>query len=257
MELEQTILVSQARSGSTRLPKKVLLKIQGQELLNIQLTRLQNCKEIDKIIIATTTDPEDDTIAGLCKSWNVAVSRGQINDVLDRYYQAVLPFKPKWVVRVTSDCTLIDPELVDAVVKFAKVNEADYASNILLERFPDGQDVEVFKFEALEKAWKEAELLSEREHVTPYLRKNCTFNGGKLFSSVNFSCVYDFSDIRMTVDEPRDFDLISKLIEDLGTKESWLTYTRHIISNQYNKINSNIIRNEGMLKSLKYDNLNG
>jgi spore coat polysaccharide biosynthesis protein SpsF len=77
------------------------------------------------------------------------------------------------------------------------------------------------------------------------------------FSSANFSCVEDFSDIRMTVDEPRDFDLISKLIEDLGTKESWLTYTRHIISNQYNKINSNIIRNEGMLKSLKDDNLNG
>lgn len=257
MELEQTILVSQARSGSTRLPKKVLLKIQGQELLNIQLTRLQNCKEIDKIIIATTTDPEDDTIAGLCKSWNVAVSRGQINDVLDRYYQAVFPFKPKWVVRVTSDCPLIDPELVDAVVKFAKVNEADYASNILLERFPDGQDVEVFKFEALEKAWKEAELLSEREHVTPYLRKNCTFNGGNLFSSANFSCVDDFSDIRMTVDEPRDFDLIAKLIEDLGINESWLTYTKHIISNQYNKINNNITRNEGMLKSLKEDNLNG
>ncbi len=257
MELEQTILVSQARSGSTRLPKKVLLKIQGQELLNIQLMRLQNCKEIDKIIIATTIDREDDIIADLCKSWNVAVSRGQINDVLDRYYQAVLPFKPKWVVRVTSDCPLIDPELVDAVVKFAKVNEADYASNILLERFPDGQDVEVFKFEAFEKAWKEAELLSEREHVTPYLRKNCTLNGGKLFSSANFSCIDDFSDIRMTVDEPRDFELITKLIEDLGTNESWLTYTRHIISNQYNKINSNIIRNEGMLKSLKDDHLNG
>jgi len=257
MELDQTILVSQARSGSTRLPQKVLLKIQGQELLNIQLTRLRKCKEINKIIIATTTDPADDVIADLCDRWNVSVSRGQINDVLDRYYQAVLPFRPKWVVRVTSDCPLIDPELVDAVVKFAKVNEADYASNILLERFPDGQDVEVFKFEALEKAWKEAELLSEREHVTPYLRKNCTFNDGKLFSSANFSCVEDFSDIRMTVDEPRDFDLISKLIEDLGTKESWLTYTRHIISNQYNKINSNIIRNEGMLKSLKDDNLNG
>jgi spore coat polysaccharide biosynthesis protein SpsF len=257
MELEQTILVSQARSGSTRLPKKVLLKIQGQELLNIQLTRLHNCKEIDKIIIATTTDPEDDAIASLCKSWDVTVSRGQINDVLDRYYQAVLPYKPKWVVRVTSDCPLIDPELVDALVKFAKVNEADYASNILEERFPDGQDVEVFKFEALEKAWKEAELLSEREHVTPYLRKNCTFNGGKLFSSANFSCVDDFSDIRMTVDETRDFDMISKLIDDLGTKESWLTYTRHIILNKYNKINSNIIRNEGMLKSLKDDQIDG
>lgn len=257
MELEQTILVSQARSGSTRLPQKVLLKIQGQELLNIQLTRLRKCKEISKIIIATTTDPADNVIAALCERWDVSVSRGQINDVLDRYYQAVLPYKPKWVVRVTSDCPLIDPELVDAVVKFAKVNEADYASNILLERFPDGQDVEVFKFDALEKAWNEAKLSSEREHVTPYLRKNCTYNGGKIFSSVNFACIDDFSDIRMTVDEPRDFDLITKLIEDLGTDKSWLTYTKHIISNQYNEINSNIIRNEGMLKSLKDDQING
>lgn len=257
MELEQTILISQARSGSTRLPKKVLLKIQGRELLRIQLTRLTNCREIDKIIIATTIDPEDDTIVGLCNSWNVAVSRGEINDVLDRYYQASLPYKPKWIVRVTSDCPLIDPELVDAVVKFAKVNDVDYASNILLERFPDGQDIEVFKFVALEQAWKEAILLSEREHVTPYLRKNCTFNGGNLFSSANFACVDDFSQIRMTVDEPRDFELISKLIEDLGMKETWLTYTRHIISNHYNIINDNIIRNEGMLKSLKDDNSNG
>lgn len=257
MELEQTILVSQARSGSTRLPKKVLLKINGQELLNIQITRLQKCKEISKIIIATTTDPADDVIADLCNSWNVAVSRGQINDVLDRYYQAVLPYRPKWVVRVTSDCPLIDPDLVDAVVKFAKVNDADYVSNILEERFPDGQDVEVFKFEALEKAWKEAKLTSEREHVTPYLRTNSTFNGGTIFSSANFSCFDNFSDIRMTVDEPRDFDLITKLVEDLGIGETWLKYTIHIITNGYNKINSNIIRNEGFLKSLENDQFNG
>jgi len=257
MELDQTILVSQARSGSTRLPQKVLLKIQDQELLNIQLTRLRKCKEINKIIIATTTDPADDVIADLCEHWDVSVSRGEINDVLDRYYHAVFPYKPKWVVRVTSDCPLIDPDLVDAVVKFAKVNEADYASNILLERFPDGQDVEVFKFDALKKAWNEAKLSSEREHVTPYLRKNCTYNGGEMFSSANFACINDFSDIRMTVDEPKDFDLITKVIEDLGTDKSWLTYTNHIISHQYYKINSNIIRNEGLLKSLKEDQING
>ena len=253
MELEQTILVSQARSGSTRLPKKVLLKIKGQELLRIQITRLQKCTEIDNIIVATTIDPADDVIVDLCKSWNVAVSRGQINDVLDRYYQAVLLHKPKWVVRVTSDCPLIDPALVDAVVKFAKVNDTDYASNILEERFPDGQDVEVFKFAALEKAWFEAKLKSEREHVTPYLRTNSTFNGGSIFSSANFSCFENFSDIRMTIDEPSDFDLISKLIEDLGIDETWLKYTRHIIANDYSKINKNIIRNEGFLKSLKND----
>jgi spore coat polysaccharide biosynthesis protein SpsF len=257
MAIGQTILISQARSGSTRLPKKVLLKIHGQELLNIQITRLSKCREIDKIIVATTNAPEDNIIADLCASWNVEVFRGQINDVLDRYYQAVAEFNPKWVVRVTSDCPLIDPELVDAVIKFAKVNDVDYASNVLEEHFPDGQDVEVFKFEALKRAWQDSTLLSDREHVTPYIRTNSTYNGGTMFSAASFPCFEDFSDIRMTVDEPRDFDLITKLVEDLGLEETWLSYTRHIIENKYNTINSNIIRNEGFLKSLKNDNLNG
>ncbi len=257
MALGQTILVSQARSGSTRLPRKVLLKIQGRELLNIQITRLSKCKEIDKIIVATTIASDDDIIANLCNSWNVHVFRGQVNDVLDRYYQALTELSPTWVVRVTSDCPLIDPDLVDAVIKFAKVNDVDYASNVLEEHFPDGQDIEVFKFEALKKAWQEATLVSDREHVTPYIRTNSTYKGGTMFSSVNFSCFEDFSHIRMTVDEPQDFDLITKLVEDLGLEETWLRYTRHIIQNNYSKINNNIVRNEGFLKSLKNDHLNG
>lgn len=257
MELGQTILVSQARSGSTRLPKKVLMQINGEELLKIQITRLQKCSEVDKIIVATTTDHEDKLIVDICTGWGVEVSRGEINDVLDRYYQSVKKYEPKWVVRVTSDCPLIDPELVDAVIKFAKVNDVDYAANILEERFPDGQDVEVFKFEALKEAWTDSTLQSDREHVTPYLRRNCTYNGGKLFSSANFPCFENFSDIRMTVDEQRDFDLIKKVVEELGIDETWLKYTRYILGKNYNQLNSNIIRNEGFLKSLANDQANG
>lgn len=253
MESIKTVLVTQARTGSTRLPGKVLLKIDGDELLKIHLSRLRKCKSVDQIIIATTTNQEDDIITSLGALWGFDISRGSVDDVLDRFYQAVKEIDPEWVVRVTSDCPLIDPALVDAVISCAQVNNADYCSNVLQEHFPDGQDVEVFKFSALEKAWKEAVLKSDREHVTPYIRNNSSFTGGKFFSAVNFPCINNLSDVRMTVDEPRDFDLIKEVINNIGIEKSWLSYTNYIIDNQLQKINANIIRNEGMLKSLRND----
>ena len=123
----------------------------------------------------------------------------------------------------------------------------------MIENFPDGQDIEVFKFSALENAWKNAKLLSEREHVTPYIRNNSNFNGASLFTAINFPCDSDYSKIRMTVDEVQDFELIKILIHKLGTKMSWQEYTDFIISNNLSKINDDIIRNEGLLKSLKKD----
>lgn len=253
MEQVKTLLITQARTGSTRLPGKVLMKINGQELLKIHLDRIKKCRLVDKIVVATTVVKEDDVISSLAEQWGIHCSRGAVDDVLDRFYQAAKDIKPEWVIRVTSDCPLIDPELIDAVIALAQVNQADYCANILVEQFPDGQDVEIFKFSALEKAWIDAQLKSEREHVTPYIRANSTYNGGELFTSVNLPCAHDFSDVRMTVDEPRDFELMEKLIHDLGTAESWLTYTKYIIKNKLHKINANIIRNEGLLKSLKND----
>jgi len=249
----KTLLITQARTGSTRLPAKVLLKINDNELLKIHLERLKNCKLTDRIIVATTVNKEDEAIVSLCKEWGFRTSRGSVDDVLDRFYQTAKKIRPEWVVRLTSDCPLIDPAMVDAVIAFAQVNEVDYCSNTLIENFPNGQDVEVFKFSALEKAWKEAKLKSEREHVTPYIRKNSTYCGGNLFSAVNFPCMYNFHDIRMTVDMAPDFELIKKLVFDLGTDKSWLTYTNHIINNHLQQINANINRNEGLLKSLKND----
>lgn len=245
-------LITQARTGSTRLPGKVLKKIGGEELLKIHLKRLSNCTAVDKIIVATTTEETDVHIENLVKSWNYDAFRGSENDVLDRFYKAIisLDITPEWVVRVTSDCPLIDPELVDEVVRFAQEKNVDYAANILLERFPDGQDVEVFKFTALENAWTNATLKSEREHVTPYIRNNSDFKGGTIFTAANFPCSDDFSKVRMTVDEEKDFILIENLIAQLGTDKSWLDYTNFILENNLGNINGDIIRNEGYLKSV-------
>lgn len=252
MEIK-TILITQARTGSTRLPGKVLKEIKGKSLLEIHLKRLEKCKMVSEIIVATTIKEEDTIIYDKAIEWGYTASRGSESDVLDRFYQTVKDKNTYWIVRVTSDCPLIDPELVDDVIRLAHDNNTDYCSNGFVENFPDGQDVEVFKFFALEKAWKEANLQSEREHVTPYIRNNSDYNGGDLFTAINFPCESDFSKIRMTVDESSDFELIEILIDKLGVEKSWLEYTNYIIDNDLEKLNYKIIRNEGLLKSLKND----
>jgi spore coat polysaccharide biosynthesis protein SpsF len=249
----KTLIITQARVGSTRLPRKVLLKIKDETLLAMHLQRLKKSKLADGIVVATTTNNNDDEIVSLCNGWGFKTSRGSVDDVLDRFYSAASQLKPEWVVRVTSDCPLIDPVLIDAVIAFTQAHDADYGANVLEERFPDGQDIEVFKFSALEKAWKEAQLKSEREHVTPYIRNNADYKGGNLFKAVSFTGVYNYSDIRMTVDEPQDFELIKTVIANLGTERTWLQYTKYIIDNNLQLINGDIIRNEGLIKSLKND----
>ena len=249
----KTSLITQARSGSTRLPGKILKKINDESLLEIHLKRLNKCKNVSKIIVATTDKPEDKVIYDYAIDRGFNSFRGSESDVLDRFYQAVKHEKPDWIVRVTSDCPLIDPILVDKLINFAHSNNIDYCSNILIENFPDGQDIEVFKYSALEIAWTNAKLFSEREHVTPYIRNNSDFKGASLFTALNYPCNSNYSMIRMTVDESRDFDLIKILINDLGTDKTWFEYTNHIIKNDLNRINNSIIRNEGLLKSLKND----
>lgn len=253
MESINTVLVTQARMGSSRLPGKVLLKIQGVELLKTHLKRLDSCKRIDKILVATTTNTDDDILANYCLDWGYHVYRGSETDVLDRFYQSVKNYTPEWIVRVTSDCPLIDSKIVDSVIDFAKKNDVDYCSNGLILNYPDGQDVEVFKFSALEAAWKNAKLKSEREHVTSFIVNRTKFRGQELFSAANFSCEYNFSNIRMTVDEPKDLVLMTKLITELGVEKSWLEYVNYILLNNLSHINGDIIRNEGYLKSLKND----
>ena len=249
----KVILVTQARSGSTRLPGKILKKIQGKSLLEIHLDRLKKCNNISEIIVATTTNDEDDIIYKKSIEFGVNSTKGSEFDVLDRFYQSVKNKNADWIVRVTSDCPLLDPDLVDEVVSFVQEKNMDYGSNAMIAQFPDGQDVEVFKFSSLEIAWKNAELLSEREHVTPYIINNSNGKGNDFFSAINYPCISDYSKIRMTVDEVEDFNLIEILIKKLGIRKSWIDYTNYVIDNDLGKINNNIIRNEGYIKSLKND----
>ena len=249
----KTVLITQARTGSRRLPRKILLEINKTPLLKIHLERLKRTKNVNKIIVATTENAEDNIIERLTIGWGYEVFRGSENDVLDRFYQAVKNINPLWVVRVTSDCPLIDPKLVDDIIVYAQNNNVDYCSNTLIANFPDGQDVEVFKFSALEYVWKNAVKNSDREHVTPYIRELSNFKGNNIFTAMNFDNDGNYSEIRMTVDEIRDYELMKIVIEKKGVNKSWKEYVEFIISNKLNTINDEIVRNEGYFKSLKND----
>ena len=247
----RTIVLIQARMGSTRLPGKVLKKIRGKTLVGILLERLKKSKSIDKIIVATSTDVSNDGLVELVHSLGVEAYRGSENDVLDRFYNALQSHECDYVVRITADCPLIDPSLLDKVIDFAINENVDYVSNVGFgkEHFPDGQDIEVFKIWALENAWNNAKLPSEREHVTPYIRSNKT----NLFTNANYDAEIDLGFIRMTVDEKEDFDAIEVLVNELGINCSWLDYANFILKYPEKFKNQDIIRNEGYLKSLLDD----
>ena len=193
------LLITQARMGSTRLPGKIFEKIGSKTLLQIHLERVRESKKISGVLVATTTSPDDDIVYEQSIKWGYQSYRGSENDVLDRYYHAARNIKPNWVIRVTSDCPLIDAELIDEVVGYALDKNFDYCANNLLEHYPDGQDIEVFTFEALERAWKEADKQSEREHVTPYIRYRTDNMGKKLFTVGSYDCEADYSKILRTI----------------------------------------------------------
>ncbi len=252
-----TIVVTQARSGSTRLPNKVLLKVKDKTLLQIHIDRIKRAKLVDDIYIATTTEIGDDVIANLAENLKVKYHRGSEDDVLDRFYQTVKDIRPDFIVRLTSDCPLIDPKLLDEVIVEAKKLNVDYYANIIEERFPDGQDIEVFKFSALKKAWKEAKLSSDREHVTPYIRNNSTYKGGNLFTSSNHNLKDNYNHVRLTVDEPQDLEVIKEIVKDLGLDKDWKTYADYYLENEkVRSLNNSIARNEGYQKSISKEKNN-
>jgi spore coat polysaccharide biosynthesis protein SpsF (cytidylyltransferase family) len=173
------------------------------------------------------------------------IYRGSLTDVLDRYYQAVTNERPDYVVRITSDCPLIDAELIDEIIDCCVSGNFDYCSNTLNRTFPDGEDVEVFRFTALETAWKEATLAPDREHVTPYIWRNSTAQGGSFFASYNYTIPEDFSNIRMTVDEPSDLELIRELILAIGDDKTWRDYVSFLNKNpEMKEINAHVKANK-------------
>ncbi len=244
------IAVSQARTGSTRLPNKILKTIEGKTLLSIHIDRILRSKEISKLIIATTINKSDDEVVTLCNEMKVQSFRGDETNVLDRFYQAVKNEKADYVVRLTSDCPLIDAQLIDEVIKHTIKNKLDYCANILLETFPDGEDIEVMSFKALETAWKEADKNYQTEHVTPFIRENSTFNGGTRFKSDNIKSEKNYGSVRLTVDEQKDLDVMEIIIKKLGTDKGWKEYADcYLNDTSINQLNSNIKRNEGFKKN--------
>lgn len=245
-------VIIQARTGSTRLPGKVLKKISGKTVLEHVVRRVQACKKTDSVIVATTVEKADLQIVKWCADNKVSVFCGSVRDVLDRYYQTARLFNVTHVIRITSDCPLIDPKLIDKIIEFQKQKKANYASNILTLTFPDGEDVEVFTFQALEKTWRKAMAGSEREHVTPYMR-----NHPELFTQASYKSSIDYSNLRWTLDEPRDLELIKRVYKQLYRNNPLFGMNAIIdlIQRQpsLSHLNSSIKRNTGYLKSLHQD----
>ncbi len=251
------IAITQARIGSTRLPGKILKKINDESLLEIHLKRIRQSKLITKLKVATTVEPDAFKIIAIANKLGFEVYQGSINNVLERFYETALPEKPDWVVRLTSDCPLIDANLIDRVISHAITNDLDYVSNTLIPTFPDGMDTEVFKFSALEKAMNEAKLPSELEHVTTYIWKNSSFKGGSLFSSDCVTNEVDYSAYRLTVDRIEDFMVIQELVKLIGTKDPWINYVKALDNNsELKQLNNRFKRNEGLEKSEKQDKRN-
>jgi spore coat polysaccharide biosynthesis protein SpsF len=252
----KVLAITQARVGSSRLPKKILKTIEGESLLSIHLNRILQSKQITDLKVATTDENGVEQIIAICNDCGVKYYQGSLHDVLDRFYKTALPIDPDWVVRLTSDCPLIDPKVIDDIIMTAIANNVDYTSNTLNPTFPDGIDVEVFKFSALQKAFTDALLTSEREHVTPYIWKNSDIKGGNIFKAFSYENEKDYSSIRLTVDTIEDFEVIEKIIQIEGTSKDWKTYMNTLYNHpEIKEINQKYNRNEGYEKSINSEKI--
>ena len=246
----KTSIIVQARMGSSRLPGKVLKEINGITLLEFLLKQISYCKSIDEIIVATTTEKIDDVIFNKCKDLNVTVFRGSELNVLDRYYQCAKTYSIENIVRITADNPLIDPFLVDKVINFFDSNSFDYVTTFLPPTFPSGTEVEIFSFSALENAWNNAKLPSEREHVTPYF-----YNNKNKFKIFNYENEKNISKFRYAVDRIEDLELVKILMSRIKKRPIVL----EDILEQFNadpsliNINKDIDYYEGYEKSKKED----
>ena len=233
--------------GSTRLPGKVLMELEGKPLLQRVVERVKRAKKIDEIIIATTKNKEDKKLTEFAEKLKVKSYAGSEDDVLDRYYQAAKKFGAENIVRITSDCPLIDPEIVDDIISYYLNNDFDYVSNTISPTYPDGLDTEVFSFKALERAWKEAKKGFEREHVTPYINRH-----PEIFRLHNFENKENLSALRWTVDTEKDLqfarEIFKRLKEPFGMKDVLQLLKRepHLLA-----INEGLIRNEKFVKEVK------
>ena len=242
--------IIQARMGSSRLPGKALMKSDsGKPLLYYVINQLRYCSKVKNLVIATTTNQEDDEIEKFANNNSVNVFRGKEKDVLDRYFQCAKKYSFSTIVRITADCPLIDPQIVDKVIEQFFSENYDFATNTLTRTFPIGTDVEVFSFSALNKAWENAQLPSEREHVTPY------FHNKENFKIINVENDKNISNLRLTVDRIEDFELIKQILNNISINPIHLEDVLELFSRKPEliEINKHINHNEGFNKSLEED----
>ncbi|MDE2396804.1 MAG: glycosyltransferase family protein [Burkholderiales bacterium] len=202
------VAIVQARMSSTRFPGKVLADLAGLPMIVFMVRRVRLAARVDHLLVATSSDPTDDALAHTLAAHGIECFRGSLDDVLDRFTRAARQAGADHVVRLTGDCPLMDSDLVDRGLAELAAGGADYVANVAPPSYPDGLDVECFTMAALETAWREARLPSEREHVTPFIR-----NGGAGLKARNWSGVADLSALRWTVDHPEDLAHVRSLVD--------------------------------------------
>ncbi|MBX3054997.1 MAG: glycosyltransferase family protein [Anaerolineae bacterium] len=212
----KTVVIIQARMGSTRLPGKALRDIAGQPMLAWVVARARRAALVDEVVVATTLSPADAAIVAECERLQVACFRGSEEDVLDRYYRAAQAYQADVVVRITSDCPLIEPAIIDQVIGIFQESGADYASNTLARTFPRGLDTEVFSMVALGQTWEAATAPFQRAHVTPYMYQN-----PYLFRLVGVTAGEDYGRYRWTVDTVEDWQLVQAIYEHFAPRQDF------------------------------------
>jgi spore coat polysaccharide biosynthesis protein SpsF len=208
--MTKIVAIVQARMSSKRLPGKVLKPLGSKPTLGYVLHQLSGARRVNNIVLATSVESSDDPIVLWARRAKVDCVRGNLTDVLDRYYQAAKRSEAETVVRITADCPLLDASVVDRCIERFLEGDCDYVSNVNPPTFPDGLDNEVFSFEALERAWKEASHPAEREHVTLYIR-----NHPKIFRIANVENDTDYSKLRWTLDTHEDYVFLNKVVQKL------------------------------------------
>jgi spore coat polysaccharide biosynthesis protein SpsF len=208
------LCILQARVSSTRLPGKVLKPILGEPMLARQIERIGRAERVDALTVATSDEASDDGVAALCERLGVACYRGSLHDVLDRFYEAAQTTRPSHVMRLTGDCPLTDPAILDALVELHLAGGFDYSSNVEERTYPDGLDAEIFRHDLLVRAWREATSPYDREHVTPFMRRAVPGNRRGILKDR-----IDRSSLRWTVDFPEDFAFVSRVFEELYSSD--------------------------------------
>jgi spore coat polysaccharide biosynthesis protein SpsF len=219
---ERTVAIIQARMGSTRLPGKVLKDIAGRPMLWHVVTRTRLASLLDETVVATTVEEQDDQIVEFCKDKGFKYVRGSEDDVLDRYYRAATETDADTVVRITSDCPLISPTIVDRTIRIFNKTDSEY-TNTKVE-YPNGLDVEAMAFATLERAWNEATRSEDREHVTTYVRRFDDFKKAtveNLLDTSQYSATDEDTVLRWSVDYPSDLEFVRTIYSHLHKHGSW------------------------------------